>query len=362
MYNEEELAIFFFCSFDKISNKKLSLIFGLNEDICYIKNHLVEYKDELVSILGHEIYLQIKMSNTEYYLNKLLLNLDKAGAKFTTYKSNDYIKQLLDIEDFPMILYYKGDLSIAYNKCIGIVGTRKPTRYGVIVTKQFAKDLVVGKCTIISGGARGVDSIALREALDNNSSPIIVLGCGVNVVYPPENKNLFKETIEKGGLILSEYPLNTPPNSYNFPLRNRIISGISIGILITEAGLKSGTMITAGYALDQNKEIFLVPGNINSLTSSGTNNMLKDGYGNLVTEPNDILGHYKINLVEKEEAPVQLDFNEATIIELIRKEGEAHFEQILQVVDLKLNDLNNLLFEMQMKGLIVKLPGNYYGV
>ncbi len=362
MYNDEELAIFFFCSFDKISNKKLSLIFELNDSICYIKSHLIEYKNEIIDIVGHDLYLQIKMSNTDYYLNKLLQNMDNAGAKFTTYKSDDYLKQLLDIDDFPFILYYKGNLDIARSKCIGIVGTRKPTRYGIIVTKQFSKDLSLANCTIVSGGARGVDSIALREALDNNSSPVIVLGCGVDVVYPPENSNLFKETIEKGGLILSEYSLKTPPNSYNFPLRNRIISGISLGILVTEAGLKSGTMITAGYALEQNKEVFLVPGNINSLTSSGTNNMLKDGYGNLVTEPNDILGHYKINLIEKEETPIQLDFNEATIIELIRKEGEAHFEQILQVVDLNLNDLNNLLFEMQMKGLIVKLPGNYYGV
>ena len=121
-------------------------------------------------------------------------------------------------------------------------------------------------------------------------------------------------------------------------------------------------MITANYALDQGKEVFLIPGNINSLTSGGTNNMLKEGYGNLVTEPNDILSHYKINMIQTQEEFVQLDFNESLIMELIKREGEVHFEQILQIVDLNLNDLNTLLFDMQMKGLIVKLPGNYYGV
>ena len=362
MYNKEELAILYFGSFEKISNKKLSLIFALNDSICYIKDHLIEYENEIVNIVGHEIYLQFKMSNTDLYVNKLLSNMDKIGCKFTTYKSDDYLMQLLDIKDYPLILYYRGNLDIARNKCIGIVGTRKPTRYGVVVTKQFSKDLANSNCTIVSGGARGVDTIALREALDNDSLPVVVLGCGVDKVYPPENNNLFKEIIDKGGLIISEYKLKTPPNSYNFPQRNRIISGISLGILVTEAGVKSGTMITASYALEQGKEVFLVPGNINSLTSSGTNNMLKDGYGNLVTEPNDILSHYKMNFIEKDSEPIQLDFNEATIIELIRREGEAHFEQILQVVDLNLNDLNNLLFDMQMKGLIVKLPGNYYGV
>ena len=362
MYNEEELAVLWFCSFDKISNKKLSMIFSLNSSIYYIKTHIVEYKQQIIDMLSHEQYLQFKLSNTDKYVQNILNNLDKNNAKFTTYLSDDYPSALLDIEEYPHILYYKGDLSIANNKCIGIVGTRKPTRYGVIVTKQFSKELVTAKCVIISGGARGIDTIALKETIENDGQAIVVLGSGVDVSYPPENSNLFKEIIARGGLILSEYPLKTPPNSYNFPYRNRIISGISLGILVTEAGLKSGTMITANYALDQGKEVFLVPGNINSLTSGGTNNMLKDGYGNLVTEPNDILSHYKINTVATKEEFVQLDFNESQIMELIRNEGEVHFEQILQIVDLNLNDLNTLLFDMQMKGLIVKLPGNYYGV
>ena len=362
MYNKEELSIFWFSLFDKITNKKLGQLAEIADSFASLRENLSKYKDEVVKVVGLETYSNLKLSQSDAFIKKMIDKLADKGAKFTTVVSDDYPKMLKDIEDFPYILYYKGDLSVVNGKTIAVVGTRKPTRYGQIVTKQFTKDLVTAGCTIVSGGARGVDSIAIKEALELGSKPIVVLGCGVDVVYPPENKNLFDEVVKVGGLITSEYPIKTPPNAYNFPQRNRIISGLSIGVLVTEAGLKSGTMITADTALNQGKEVFLVPGNVNSQTSAGTNNMLKEGYGNLVTEPNDILSHYKINEVKSVSEPVQLDYNESAIMEEIRKNGEVHFEQLLSVVDFNdVNELNNLLFNMQLKGLIVKLPGNFYG-
>lgn len=362
MYNKEELSIFWLSLFDKVTNKKLGQLKDIGVGLNHLRENLSSYKDEVVKVVGLETYANLKLSSSDAFIKKMVDKLAQVGAKFTTVESDDYPMMLKDIEDFPYILYYKGDISLVGGKNIAVVGTRKPTRYGQIVTKQFTKDLVTAGCTIVSGGARGVDSIAIREALDLGSKPIVVLGSGVDVVYPPENKALFDEVVKAEGLIMSEHPLKTPPNAYNFPLRNRIISGLSLGVLVTEAGVKSGTMITADYALNQGKEVFLVPGNINSLTSQGTNNMLKEGYGNLVTEPNDILSHYKINQVVAEKEPVQLDYNESLIMEEIKKNGEVHFEQLLKVVGFTdVNELNNLLFNMQIKGLIVKLPGNFYG-
>lgn len=362
MYSEEELAILWFCSFDKISNKKFGLLFDMADSVKELKDNLIEYKQDIISIVGQEIYVQMKLSNTDKFIDKLLTDLTKQNAGFITYKSKEYPDSLLEIEDYPYILYYKGNIDIIADKCIAVVGTRRPTRYGVLTTKQFTKSFVDTGLTVVSGGARGIDSIAISEAIENNGKVIIVLGSGIDVVYPPENKNLFKMVENGGGLILTEYPLKTPPNSYNFPYRNRIVSGLSDGVLVTEAGEKSGTMITVDYALNQGKEVFLVPGNINSLTSSGTNNMLKSGYGNMVTEPNDILNHYKLSSVINDSKELQLDYNQSAIMELIRQNGEAHFEQLLNVVDVDMNELNNILFEMQLNGLITKLPGNYYGV
>lgn len=363
MYSKEELAIAWFCSTEKLSNKKLYAIFALSGSVFDIKQNLISYKQYIIDITGQEIYTALKLSNTAKNEERFLTELDKTGISFLTYKSRNFPEKLAELEDCPPILYYRGDIGLLNNDSIAIVGTRRATRYGMLVTKQFAKALITGGLTIISGGARGIDTIALTEAIDCSSPSIVVLGCGVDVVYPPENNNLFKKIIETGGLILSEYGCHTPPNSYNFPLRNRIISGLSKGVLVTEAGVKSGTMITVDYALNQGKEVFLVPGNINSLTSAGTNNMLKEGYGNMVTEPDDILSHYKMTQIgSKQNNEIQLDYNQYAILELIRKEGEAHFEQILATVDLSLNELNNLLFEMQMNGLITKLAGNFYGV
>jgi len=173
MYNKEELSIFWFSLFDKITNKKLGQLAEIADSFASLRENLTKYKDEVIKVVGLETYSNLKLSQSDAFIKKMIDKLADKGAKFTTVVSDDYPKMLKDIEDFPYILYYKGDLSVVNGKTIAVVGTRKPTRYGQIVTKEFTKVLVTAGCTIVSGGARGVDSIAIKEALTLGSKPIV---------------------------------------------------------------------------------------------------------------------------------------------------------------------------------------------
>lgn len=171
---------------------------------------------------------------------------------------------------------------------IGIVGCREPSLYGINVAKRFAKGLSQNKFVIISGMAKGIDAAGHLGALMENGKTIAVLGCGVDIVYPKENKEIYVDILKKGGLIVSEYIVGTRPEAKNFPQRNRIISGLSSGVLVVEAREQSGTMITTDFALEQGKELYVIPGNIDSPTSEGTNNLIKEG-ARLVTSVKEIV-------------------------------------------------------------------------
>lgn len=190
-----------------------------------------------------------------------------------------YPPLLQEIYDPPDILYVKGDIKNAdkiYERCIGIVGSRKATSYGREICRKFTRELCKQNITIVSGLARGIDSIAHRECICSGGRTIAVLGCGINVTYPPENVELFQE-IAKNGLILSEYGLNVRPNAAYFPIRNRIISGLSDGILVVEARAQSGSLITADQALEQGRTVFAVPGRLTDENSMGTNQLISQG-------------------------------------------------------------------------------------
>ena len=203
---------------------------------------------------------------------------------------------LKEIYDAPISLYYKGDKNILKNPAIGIVGCREATKYGESVAKYFAYHFAKRKYNVISGLAKGIDSYAhigaicaqMEERKTNLGKTIAILGNGLNSIYPQENKKLAKQILDKGGGILSEYPLGTKPNKMNFPARNRIISGMSKGILVVEAKEKSGTLITVDFALEQGRDVFVVPGNINSKNSVGTNRLIQQG-ARLVTNVNEII-------------------------------------------------------------------------
>ena len=206
-----------------------------------------------------------------------------------------YPQKLKQIFSPPEILYCVGDISLLNEFSIAIVGCRRNSPYGEKITKIFADNLSKNGVTIISGLAKGIDSFAHESSHKNIGRTIAVLGNGLNIIYPRENEELFFNIIENGGLIISEFPPDTPPFKENFPKRNRIISGLSNGVLVIEAKRNSGTMITVNYALEQGKDVFVIPGNIDSLNSTGTNDLIKDG-AKLVTNFKEILAEASMNL------------------------------------------------------------------
>ena len=203
-----------------------------------------------------------------------------------TFLAEDYPKVLLEIPDPPPYLYVKGELR-GSETAVAVVGSRRASTYGMLTTTRLATELAAHGVTVVSGMARGVDTAAHRGALSGGGRTIGVLGCGIDVVYPPENRKLFEEMAEKGALV-SEFPLGTLPLAENFPRRNRIISGMSRGVLVVEAMENSGSLITAQFALDQGREVFAIPGNINTSSSRGANRLIKQG-AKLVESVDDIL-------------------------------------------------------------------------
>lgn len=262
---------------------KLLKIFKEPERIWYLDKKDLEKinlnKEDIDRILN--IYYKQNLDNIMYYIKK---------NNIITVSINDenYPNSLKNIYDPPILLYLKGNIDLIYKKSISIIGCRLCSSYGKVVTKKFAYNLAKKNITIISGLARGIDTYAHIGALEANGNTIAVLGSGIDVIYPKENENLYNSIIKNNGLIISEYIIGTKPIPINFPKRNRIISALSSGVLVTEAKVRSGSFITVDFALEQGKEIFAVPGNINSVNSEGTNSLIKQG-AKLVTSVDDIL-------------------------------------------------------------------------
>lgn len=268
-----------------------------------------------------------------------------------------YPESLKNIKTSPHILYMKGTIKEEDHNSLAIIGSRKCTSYGKNIAYKFAKELAKHGITIVSGMAYGIDSAAHRGAIDGGGRTIAVLGCGVDICYPKSNYNLMKEIIEKGAVV-SEYPLGTEPIAGNFPRRNRIISGLSKGVLVVEAGLKSGSLITIDYALDQGKDVFAIPGNINCSVSKGTNKLIKEG-AKPVTSVEDILEEYNI---QKRSYNIDgiyknLSDSEKSVMEIIEKKQPIHIDMLSSILDFDPATINSLITILEIKDLIEQLPG-----
>ncbi|WP_346869502.1 DNA-processing protein DprA [Clostridium sp. UBA5119] len=273
----------------------------------------------------------------------------------------DYPISLLRYEDAPFGMFYKGNISmINEKKNISIVGSRKCSRYGIDVTNSMVEQLSPYEINIVSGMAKGIDSVAHRAAIKNNINTIAVLGSGIDVIYPKENYRLYHEILEKGGCIISEFPLGTPPLSRNFPMRNRIISGMCELLVVTEGGEKSGTLITVGAALEQGKNIIVVPGSIFSSESRGTNKLIKDG-AYVYTDIEDVLNLLNISRISMDNRNITTLKSklEERIYQVI-DDNPIHIDKIIKLVDVDINRLYKLLFELQVKEEILCLSGNFY--
>ncbi|WP_346878622.1 MULTISPECIES: DNA-processing protein DprA [unclassified Clostridium] len=273
----------------------------------------------------------------------------------------DYPISLLQYEDVPFGIFYKGNISMVNEKKnISIVGSRKCTRYGIDVTNSMVEQLSPYEINIVSGMAKGIDSVAHRAAIKNNINTIAVLGSGIDVIYPKENYRLYHEILENSGCIISEFPLGTPPLSRNFPMRNRIISGMCELLVVTEGGEKSGTLITVGAALEQGKNIIVVPGSIFSSESKGTNKLIKDG-AYVYTDIEDVLNLLNISRVSIDNKNITTVKSklEERIYQVI-DDNPIHIDKIIKLVDVDINRLYKLLFELQVKEEILCLSGNFY--
>jgi len=284
-------------------------------------------------------------------LDEVLRQIERAGAQVLTWATPDYPGLLRQIPDAPPVLFVRGTLTPADEWSVALVGTRKATVYGREVTHRLATDLVQNRVTLVSGLARGIDSIAHKAALEAGGRTLAVLGCGVDYIYPAEHRKLAEAIVENGALV-SDYPLGTRPEAANFPARNRIISGLSLGVVVVEAGIKSGALITADFALDHGRDVFAVPGSILSPASAGCNRLLRDG-ASIVTEVGDILEPLHLDQVsEKQLAREILPANatEAAILERLTAEPR-HLDELSREIELPVETISSTLVMMELKGM-----------
>ncbi len=303
---------------------------------------------------------QLLQIRQETNLDQLLDRLKTAGIDVLFWDHPGYPERLRQINQSPFVLYLKGKLLEEDLWAAAIVGTRRYSDYGRRVTEELARVLAVSGVTVISGLARGVDGIAHQVALRNGGRTIAVLGSGVDEVYPPEHSRLAEQIAEQGALI-SDYPPGTPPDGSNFPPRNRIISGLAKVIIVVEAGQKSGALITAGYAADQGREVFAVPGRIHSPMSKGTNTLIKQGAHPLV-EPQDVLDLLNLELAAEQRVVRKVlpgSPKEALIFQVVGEEP-LHVDEIRCSVNLPIEEVTSTLALMELKGMVRKTFGMKY--
>jgi len=339
-----------------------------NRTLWKIKNYFGSFQNCLdapsqdlqASFLSEDIASRILAARQNIDRQQMLKDYLDSGARLSCIEDEDYPLWLGKIHDPPYLLYYRGELSSLNELSIAIVGSRRASSYGKIQSFRLSRELAAKGITIVSGMARGIDTEAHKGALEAGGQTIAVLGSGLDVIYPPENKQLYNE-ISQQGAVITEFPPHTHPEPGNFPMRNRVIAGLSRGVLVVEAQQRSGALITVDFALEQGRDVFAVPGPINSKNSEGTNNLIKQG-ACLVTEINDILSEYGI---EENETNLQqgklfdLSSEEKLVLELLSSESK-HFDDLVYESKLTIGELSTYLLQMELKGIIEALPGNYY--
>lgn len=305
---------------------------------------------------------KIKKAPDEFDVEAEINRARQLGINIITCRDAEYPQQLKEIYDYPAVLYTKGDESLLTQHGIGVVGSRRASHYGIDSCRKLCSNLASLGIVICSGLARGIDSQAHRAALEVAGKTTAVLGSGLDVMYPPENDRLAQE-ITQNGLLVSEFALGTKPVPYNFPRRNRIISGLCFGVLVVEAAQKSGSLITAAQALEQNRTVFAVPGNINSPRCAGTNALIKNG-AKLVVNAADILEEIPFvtaELFKKAQgvnAP-KLEGNEKNVYDKLES-SPLHIDSLIDLLSIDSTQVMTVLFSLELRGLVKSLPGKYF--
>ncbi len=299
-------------------------------------------------------------ARTTLSLDREVARIERAGVQVLTWESSDYPENLRYIDGAPPVLYVRGTLVPGDRWAVAVVGTRRASAYGRAAARHLTTDLARNGVTIVSGLARGIDVVAHQAALEAGGRTIAVLGSGIDVIYPPEHRRIAQAITEAGALV-SEYPLGTKPESGNFPPRNRIISGLSKGVIIVEAGSRSGALITADFAADQGREVFAVPGSIFQRGSVGTNRLIQEGAHPVLSASDvlEVLNMEQIAVHAEVQAAVPTDPTEAQILAHLSAEP-THVDELAQAVSLPISVVSSTLALMELKGLVRQVGGMNY--
>ena len=308
-----------------------------------------------------------------------LETLRAGGGDVLVLDDGTYPALLREIADPPIVLYVKGDWQACLDApCVAMVGSRKSSTYGQNAAEMLSKDLASRGVTVVSGFARGIDAAAHRGALAGGGRTVAVLGTGIDAIYPKEHKKLAEEILAGGGALVTQFPLGTPPLKDNFPYRNRIISGLSLGVVVVEATDRSGSLITARLAMEQNREVYAVPGNITSANSYGSNFLIKSAGAKLVQQWQDVVSEFPKEIAaailpppltkdknggtpaQAELAPADLDKIERKVWSLLAPDEATHIDALLEQSGLPITEVTNALVAMEMRDLIRALPGRHF--
>jgi DNA processing protein len=317
--------------------------------------------------VAQQIHSQASLKEAEKELERAA----KRGARLLQWREPAYPPRLLEIYDPPPLLYVLGDAEALTRHAIAIVGTRRPTPYGLQMASRLGRDLAAHGLAIVSGMARGIDAAAHQGALDAKGKTIAVLGCGLDVIYPKENRKLHQQIIEQGAVI-TEFPFATPPLPENFPIRNRIIAGMSLGTVVVEGEQHSGSLVTARLAMEFSREVYGVPGNVTQSTSYVPNHLIRHG-AKLVTGWEDVVeelptavraelfpvtnttGEERAALVEQTLSPA-----ERTLYDLLGTDAARHIDELVEESALSSSEVLAVLFELEMRGVVRQIPGKQF--
>ena len=294
-------------------------------------------------------------------LDQYAQRVESSGVGVVTWDDADYPDLLREIPAAPPLIFLRGQLEPIDRWAVAVVGTRRLSAYGRQVTRDLVSGLVVNGITIVSGLARGIDAIAHRTALEEGGRTIAVMASGIDKVYPPEHRDLARDIVAGHGALVTDYPFGAEPESNHFPARNRLISGLSLGVVVIEAGEKSGALITARFALEQNREVFAVPGNIHSPVSIGTNRLIQQG-GKLVMRVEDILEELNLKMVsEQAVAKVMLPetAEEAALISQLSSQP-VHVDELGRLTGMPVSLVSSTLTMMELKGMVQQVGGMNY--
>lgn len=353
--------LIYWLAWNRVAGVGSSRFYKLLEEFGSMESAWKADSDQIQAIIGERAAIAWKNELRKGDLEAELRKAESYQFQIYCYTDPDYPALLKKIPDPPPVLYCHGAFHYGDDVAVAIVGTRNPSPLGSYHARILATELSDQGLTIVSGMARGIDSEAHRGALDAEGRTIAVLGCGLNICYPRENQRLMEEIAEHGAVV-SEFPLGTPPLSRNFPARNRIISGLSLGVVVVEATDDSGSLITAGFALEQGRDVFAVPGSVGFEGSKGPHKLIRQG-AKLVENSRDILEDLAIPYLAVEEMSVArtdlLNDAEKAVYHCLTREP-VHIDQIIRTSRLGSAQVNSVLIQLELKGLVKHFPGQLY--